>query len=423
VFKKLGISLAATPRRALLSGLRRRAFIRMRGFSFEARTEDLDPRDVIRVDTLYSMASGLAMNDPLRAMDVQTQHCIHALRLGEPYRAARAVASHATPYAVRGSTHAHLAARVLQVADELADASGDPNAHAFVGLVRGFGAYGLGQWIEARDRLLVVEQQLLECPGASWELATCRFFLTMSLIRLGDFADLERRIPDWIEDARQRKDMHALANLRMSLAYAALADDDVAGARASIEQAASHWRRAEVPIATYREFYMLAQVYLYEGRVDRAHEALERAWPSLRETMLLRMQEVRVAMRYIRGQTFASMGAAQSGKSRSRWLRRAAKEARSLLGEGAHWAQPMGLSVQAHIAFTRDDPRRGQELLQAAVRLFDECHMTSHSAAARVILGRSMGGQQGASAGAEAGREMRLRGVANPDRFTRWLAW
>src|SRR6185503_16789245 len=85
--------LPTGPRRALASLLFRRAQLRWRGLDFVERTADrVSAGDLLRIDTCWSVVTGLAMVDNIRAADFQTRHLRPALDAGEPFRIARALA-------------------------------------------------------------------------------------------------------------------------------------------------------------------------------------------------------------------------------------------------------------------------------------------------------------------------------------------
>src|SRR5262249_57624831 len=89
----IGMRLAATPRRALLSLVARRAYVRLRGLGFQERdARDVPAEELLRIDTCWSVSVGLAYVDTFRAADFQARHLLLALRAGEPYRVARALA-------------------------------------------------------------------------------------------------------------------------------------------------------------------------------------------------------------------------------------------------------------------------------------------------------------------------------------------
>src|SRR5207237_4069555 len=103
VLDATGMHLARGPRTALASLMWRRAQLRWRGLAFtEHSTEEIPPEDLRRIDTCWSVVTGLALVDNLHALDYNTRHLLLALDAGEPYRIARALAVEAAFLATGG---------------------------------------------------------------------------------------------------------------------------------------------------------------------------------------------------------------------------------------------------------------------------------------------------------------------------------
>ncbi len=93
VLESVGLKLAETPRQAIVSLVAQRIALAVRGLKFhERRLSELDPVQVRQIDACWSVAVGLGMVDNARASDFQARHVRLALRAGEPYRVARAIA-------------------------------------------------------------------------------------------------------------------------------------------------------------------------------------------------------------------------------------------------------------------------------------------------------------------------------------------
>ena len=89
----MGVRVPRSPRGALLWLLWRRARLRWRGLRFvPAAVDDIDAETLLRVDTCWSAATGLALVDMISASEFSARHLLMALDAGEPYRIARAMA-------------------------------------------------------------------------------------------------------------------------------------------------------------------------------------------------------------------------------------------------------------------------------------------------------------------------------------------
>src|SRR5690606_37168309 len=89
---EIGISAPATPRGALMSLLRHRLLLRLRGFRFKERhrTEIADA-EILRLDVLQIASKGLSVVDTIRGADFQTRPLLLALRLGSRTHIAHAM--------------------------------------------------------------------------------------------------------------------------------------------------------------------------------------------------------------------------------------------------------------------------------------------------------------------------------------------
>src|SRR5205823_1605694 len=93
VLTAVNMHLPSTDSGALLSALFRRTLVRARGFGFRLREEtEIPASELQRIDICWSVAEGLTMVDLTRGHDFQERGLLLALRAGEPFRLARALA-------------------------------------------------------------------------------------------------------------------------------------------------------------------------------------------------------------------------------------------------------------------------------------------------------------------------------------------
>ena len=149
VLRSLRMRLAPSPLLALASLAGRRARIRRRGLAFVARDPNQIPADrLLRIDTCWSVTTGLAMVDNIRAADFNTRHLLLALDTGEPYRVS------ASPR-TRGRIpdqwrHRRRDGRRVRGSSRLSrDESGSPHAAALSALTAGMSAFLVGEWRKA----------------------------------------------------------------------------------------------------------------------------------------------------------------------------------------------------------------------------------------------------------------------------------
>src|SRR5207249_917962 len=205
VLRSVGLGLAPTPRRALLSLVWRRAALRLRGLTFRQRSAaDIGAREVTRIDTCWAVAAGLALVDNIRAADFLARHLQLALRAGEPYRVARGFALQAGFTAIQGRTGRRRAAQLLAVARPLAERIQSQHALALCELAATVAAFYEGRWEHARGFAERAEQMLLECGGVPWELNTAQLYQMFACYFLGDVPELARLSRTFLSSARER---------------------------------------------------------------------------------------------------------------------------------------------------------------------------------------------------------------------------
>ena len=105
-------------------------------------------------------------------------------------------------------------------------------------MIRGASEFLQGRWQVARDLLDRAEPLLREKAGA-WQIDTHLYHLyyLLTLFNLGEVAELCRRLPNLIDEARERDDLMAATSLRARVGYLpGLVADDPEAARARSER-------------------------------------------------------------------------------------------------------------------------------------------------------------------------------------------
>src|SRR5262249_3077111 len=136
---------------------------------------------LLRVDTCFSLALGLAMVDTLRGAVFQTHHTLMALQIGDPFRTARALAMEAGYRSIRGRKSQPDVNRLLDRSRRLAGESRQPYAEALGLLVEGVAA---SEWCEWRRALALCDDAVRAfriCSGTHWERTTGHVFSLFSL--------------------------------------------------------------------------------------------------------------------------------------------------------------------------------------------------------------------------------------------------
>lgn len=161
------------------------------------------------------------------------------------------------------------------------------------------------------------------------------------------------------------------------------------------------------------------QIDLYEGDAERAWHRLAEAWPRLKRSYLLHVQQVRIVMLDLRARcALARVG----GKDSRSWLRLAERAARSLRREKVPWADALARLAEAAIAFRRGDATDAAKLLQAAIAGFSTTDMHMHLAVARYRLRQILDNSQGQELMWQYQEWMERQTIRNRARMTFLLA-
>lgn len=303
VLSAVGLKLAKTPRRALLSLLLRRAQLRLRGLKFRERPASAISQDELtRIDTCWSAVLALSMVDTLRGAEFQTRHLLLALDAGEPYRIARAVAVEAGLVATAGGTSRNRTEQLVRVAETLSRRIGSAHAVGLATWCAGVAAYLSGNWRRGHHlNSLALEVYRERCRGVVWEVASAQAFSLWSLFYLGQISEISKQVPALLDDARERGDLYHATNLSASHTNMIwLAADDPTGARTVVETAMRNWSPAGFHLQHYYQLYALTQSELYRGDVREALRRVIHDWPKLVRSHLLRIQLVRIESLFLR---------------------------------------------------------------------------------------------------------------------------
>jgi hypothetical protein len=418
VLAAVGLYLQPTPARALASFLLRRAQIRLRGLGYHERSVAEVPIDLIlRVDICWTVAIGLGVIDPIQGAEFQTRHLLLALQSGEPYRVARALTIEAGFESMRGGRGRARADRLLVEAQAIARRLDHPHALGLHAMGAAIAAALQGRWRAARAEGERAEAILTErCTGVEWELDCARIVILSALMYTGELALLEDRMLQHVEDARQRGDLYAQTGYcTLPATTAMLAADRPEEARRQVTEVMQTWSHAHRTLQHHWELLAHGSIDLYLGDGATARGRLEDKWEGLEQSMLLRIQQVRVAEHDLRGRSALQAAQAADGAEQQALLAAAERDAGRILGEKLPWAAPLAQLISAGVANLRGDRARAGGLLHTAVAGFERADMGLHAAVAR-RRAAALAGNEAARVAAE-GWMVRQR-VVNPRRMS-----
>jgi serine/threonine protein kinase len=417
----LGFSFPSGPKRALLSLTLHRLQIRLRGLEFSEQEEsNVSQSNLFRIDTCWAAAAGLGMVDLIRGADFQSRHLLLALRAGEPYRVARALAFEAAQTASRGTRSRKRALQIAEKAEELAQRVGNPHAIGLAIWARGLTAYLVGHWKNAAELCERAAEVLRDkCTGVAWESTIAHRFMLSALLYLGEVAEVSRRVPQLLSTAVEQGNLFAATDLRTRMNLIWLAADNPNRAREEVIAALKAWPQAGFHLQHYTSLVALAQIELYTGDYEVVWKHIEGQLRSLEESMLLRIQILRVEARHLRARAALASAAWSEREGR---LRTAESLARKIQKEPLQWADALAALIRAGIASSRRDKSKAMTLLSQALEGFELADMGLYAAASRRRLGETIGGERGQQLIADADEWMTRQRIQNPTRMTQMLA-
>jgi eukaryotic-like serine/threonine-protein kinase len=422
------MTLPRTHRRAILSLLLRRAEVRLRGLKFSVRDEtEIPVHDLLRIDTCWALGVGMAMFDMVRGADFQARHLVLALRAGEPYRVARALAMEAAFVAMGGSRSRERAARLIEASQELAQRVKHPYAIGLATLTAGNAAWLDGRWREAREHCERAEVILREqCTGVDWEVLTAQLFDLVSLFFMGEVAALSRRLRPLLEEADARGNRLRATFLRTGFCSHVvwLAADDPDRARHELRIGVEGWTQGER--FDYLHLWLRGartDIALYSGEGLEVSPGVEKAWRPAARTLDRFVQAGFIRGLETRARRRLGLAAqAASATERRDLLRGAEKHAGTILREKTRWGDALAHSLRAGAAATRGETDRALDLLGLAEQGLTAADMALHAAVARRRRGALMGGDAGRVLVAAADAMMAAQGIRNPERMAAMLA-
>jgi len=432
VLSAVGISSPRTTSQAFVSLLLRRAYLRLRclgGFRFRWRDEARVPvRDLLRIDTCWSMAVGLGLIDLIRAAEFQARSLQLALRAGEPSRVGRSLALEAVFVGVGGTKTRRRVDRLLAAANALAARTGHEQVHGMAAMSDGISAWIQGRWKDAR-RLCDEAAVLLRGRGmgTTWELDNAEMYALASLFMLGEVAELSRRLPRLLEGAEERGNLMAATTLRLGFFshVAWLAGDDPATARREIELGLAACGDNAFDFRQIWARGAQRDIALYTGEGLEATAPVAERWRLAARLLDSFPQAGIILGTYSRARRRVALAALATGAgapSARSHLQQAGRRTRDIERHRTRWGDALALLLRAGLSSVRGARVRAiAQLAEAETRLL-RADMALHAAAARRARGEAVGGAAGRALVGEAEAWMAGQAIRRPERMARMLA-
>jgi eukaryotic-like serine/threonine-protein kinase len=417
----MGVATSKNRLLAVLSLATLRARIRVRGFRHRRRQQgEVSPLQLARIDGTWTAATCLTMFDGLGSAELQCRSTLLALRAGTPLQVLRALTAEAIFLALAGQSARSRIERLLASASELSADLGHPHAQAWVALSRGASAFFLGEWAVGERQCASAEAIFRGRPGASFELASARAFLVWSAMMRGQFAQVLKRVPVYIEEAESRGDLYAATYQMTGFSNVAwLSKDDAPEARRMLALAESRWPTEQFDVPRYLNMIAAAHIELYDGRGSAGYERILRDWASLRWGVAFRAQITRFGMRFVRG--LAALAAYDERHERA-LLSDAEACANAIARERVTWSECFSEILRFGADSRRGVGERSLAHLTQAEEKATATGMALHRAVVRHRRGEIIGGDEGQTLIDEALEFMAVQNIKNPDRMLDMLS-
>jgi serine/threonine protein kinase/tetratricopeptide (TPR) repeat protein len=418
LLNEIGVSMPATPQRALLSLLGNRVRLRLNGYRCTPRPEsEIDPETLTQIDVLVAVSSGLNMVDMIMGANFQSQGLLLALRAGARNRTGRALVVEAAQVVSTGKKSDFKRAQELLA--KVKDLSqGDPLLDAWVEVGEGAADYMCSYLITAEEHLERAEASLRSLPKVSWELGQLRVFRLSNLRRLGALVKMGELADEYLRDAGDRGDLYAQTSITLCCARVWLRHGDLEEARNRV--ASVSWTPPEEGYHLQHWYAFGAEIEfeLYEGKTEGILSRWESHFVSLKKALLLRIMIVRTEASWIRGRLALASALHASPREAARLRKIAASMARSLKKEKDGFASVAALLLDATLANQNRDDAAARSALRQAISAADVVGMRLHAASARRRLGELLQGEEGDALLARGEQMMEDEGVADPVKMT-----
>jgi eukaryotic-like serine/threonine-protein kinase len=422
LLRAFGMCLPTGPRTARASFLWRRVRLFCRGSRFVERDVNRVPAaELLRADTAWSVFTGLAMVDYVRAADFQSRHLLLALDTGEPYRVARALAAEALVVGSIGGPRRSQANECAARAEAIAERTGHPHAVALCTFARGASAFLAGEWPVAEaycDRALTLLRD--HSAGTIWELNSVHVFRLGALLYLGKLREAARDVAALLASAKGRGNLYFETELRTRMNLVWLVADDPDEGEQQANEALQQWAHVGFQRMHYNYMVDRIQTELYRGHARAAWQVITGSWRALEHAQLLRVQFQRVEAWYLRARCALLMAA--TAPNPRKFLSVARVDARNIRRERMAWSDPLSCLLSATVAYRDGQPHVARARLAGAAAGFERAHMKLYLAVARRRLGEIAHDDRSQEARRQADAWMAAQGIVNPSRITRLIA-
>ena len=420
MLKQVGLNYPKNSGQAMRAVALMRARFALSGVKFEDKPGKQVPRKLKQqIDVCWSLATGLAMVDFIRAAYFGSRMLSVSLAAGDRMRAVRALASEGV--LVGGMERSEeRTQRMLRLLERTAEGLERPDAEGLVRMSHGFAAYLRGQWRRAEDEMdAALEVFTTQCTGVAWEINTCRLIRVEAISNQGRIREVSQNMRRSIAQAAAVDNRYVATTYR-TFPYVTvvwLAADEAHRARREVQAASEQASPSgNFDLTDYSCLISETNIELYEGDGGKAYARMKAGWSALESSLVLRMQLLACEAYFLRAR--AALAAARDGVGPVASMQKEATEAGKTLEQVAMPHVPgLVALVKAQKAALRGRSDRARELFLEARKAFEDADMALHAAVAGRREGECIRGNQGRFMVERADRALVEQGILRPEKI------
>ena len=361
---------------------------------------DIAPHDAIILDMYWSFLIGLALLDPIRAMDFHARHLLRAARAGDRRRFALSLAIDAAGRALTGKAGRPVVDALISRARGLCAAEEHPETLGLIATMEAMCACMAQDWRRGFRLSQDARRFLAErCTGVAWERATASELYSTAAFQLGEWhamAEQARRPTTDTDDARSRGDVHAMVASIPGGTIPFLTSDQPLLAEAFVRDTISTLPKDRFLMPHLWALNLQVYIAIYQGDGARAWRLVNTEWPVVTRSLFLRLPYVAVVAFDCRAR--AAIAAAATAGGDAELLKAALRVAQTLSSMHSGWADAIALLIRGGVASVKHEREQASTLLATAEVAFRALEMTQYVAACQH--------RRGLLAGSESGRRL-----------------
>jgi tetratricopeptide (TPR) repeat protein len=416
----VGVRLPERGASALASLLFERFRLRAHAFPFRRPVGAAREAMLRQVDVCLVVGKGLAMIEPLRAMEFQSRALRLALTSGDPKRISIGLALEAAFEGSAGHTATRRVNRLIGESEKLAADLKDVRISAYTRFIRGSVHYLRGEWLDSLRHCREAESLFRErCVNVWWEIDQSVSFVCWNLSYLGRFGEAAAYIRPLLKEAGERADRHLISQLLtgMNVLIPLSQNQEPEQVRHELVTRVRPWQGGIYNLPHLLVTYSQCLLDLYLGRDADAYARIALELPHIKSSMLPRVQLLRIELHGHRARcAVAVAGTAADPKP---LLAEARRAVRALERIGAPMARAYATEIRSQVALATGAHESAAALLKSAAKEFQGLEMRMHAAAAEYRLSDLMTGPAALDTRSAGISAMRSLGIKDPEKMTR----